>query len=426
MIYYVFLGITFSIILKLITDHIFGITNIKFKNFIIPTIIYTIIFVIIKYIPNSTIQFICNIINNFILIKILYKQKISDTWIAIFSVMGTRLLMESFLILLLKILNLNINDYFITTQFVSAYLALILTSYIFKCINYFFKNNIKNNFRFYICFIIFSLIFVCIFGFKIPIKLDYSFIIFYSILLAIILYLIKHSFFLYLHAKDIIDKYSVVSKYSNANENMLNHYRFLIHENKNQLCIIKSMLNDDDSEVAQYINRILNDKGISSELDPWIMKNINYILIVGLKTFIIHKIHKLLDIKANVEFSIDEGISNFNHNILSTAEKNDLYNLLGILFDNAYEALEICDNKQLTFHCYEENNRCHIIIANTYINQLNLSEIYKLGYSSKGKFRGTGLVIVKKIIDSHNIYSINSSIKDNFFVQELIIDANQT
>ena len=51
-----------------------------------------------------------------------------------------------------------------------------------------------------------------------------------------------------------------------------------------------------------------------------------------------------------------------------------------------------------------------------------MAKIWKRGYSTKGKNRGLGLNIVKKMIDNYNSdILLNTEIKNNLFVQDITI-----
>ncbi len=62
-----------------------------------------------------------------------------------------------------------------------------------------------------------------------------------------------------------------------------------------------------------------------------------------------------------------------------------------------------------------------LIFINTLTDTPILSKIFEKGYSTKGDGRGLGLYHLRQIMEKHNNTLINTVIKDNEFIQALII-----
>ena len=58
------------------------------------------------------------------------------------------------------------------------------------------------------------------------------------------------------------------------------------------------------------------------------------------------------------------------------------------------------------------------------VPQFNIVELYKKGYSIKGKKHGYGLVIVKDILKRNKHITLTSEINNNVFTQYLNINEN--
>ena len=101
----------------------------------------------------------------------------------------------------------------------------------------------------------------------------------------------------------------------------------------------------------------------------------------------------------------------------------DLCRVLGIYMDNAIEAAKECDNKEIKFNVVKEDNSVIFVIMNSFVNHgLSLSDMEKQKISSKGEGRGLGLNNVKEILSRYDNVNKVTEIKDNYFIQTLIIE----
>lgn len=98
--------------------------------------------------------------------------------------------------------------------------------------------------------------------------------------------------------------------------------------------------------------------------------------------------------------------------------------ILGILMDNAIEASQECDEKQIHVIIREEprRNRQLLIVENTYKNKdVDIEKIYEKGYSTKEHNTGLGLWEVNKIISRRKNLSRFTSKTNKFFKQQIEI-----
>lgn len=82
---------------------------------------------------------------------------------------------------------------------------------------------------------------------------------------------------------------------------------------------------------------------------------------------------------------------------------NDLIEIIGILFDNAVEALEQQDDKDMEVRLLEENSKFIISIANRSERKTNseIERFFEYGYSTKGKGHGVGLYRVNTLLSEY-------------------------
>ena len=130
--------------------------------------------------------------------------------------------------------------------------------------------------------------------------------------------------------------------------------------------------------------------------------------------------------KAGISFNI-RILVNFNE--IPTAPYI-LTRLLGILLDNAIEAAEKCDDKEIAFEVYGHSNNSNvkkyvISIKNTYINKdVDIDKIREKGYTSKTNEEGShglGLWEVNKILKKSKNMNLHTTKNDKYFTQNLEI-----
>lgn len=209
-----------------------------------------------------------------------------------------------------------------------------------------------------------------------------------------------------------------IMEYSNMIEEMYGQTRRFKHDYMNMLTPLKEYIDKADIEGLReffYDNIIDMDKDIK-----WSNSNIDklkYIKVDGVKAILSTKLIKAAGLNIDIKVEIVEDIKSIAMNIM------DLCRIIGILLDNAIEAVEICEYPKLYVCLVNKHNYVTIVIENNFFGQKpKIHKIYEEGYSTKGKRHGLGLYSVKQIIDKkyHNAF-LNTSIEGNMFVQELWI-----
>lgn len=207
--------------------------------------------------------------------------------------------------------------------------------------------------------------------------------------------------------------------YYNAYEELLELVRENQHDMKNHISAILGMVytidNYDDlvRRQKEYCNDIIkNDRGTGLLLTT---KNP---LIAG---FLYRKIQEIYNrnIEVNYKIAIDE-----NPNIISEYE---LVEMLGILLDNAAEALEGTEDivKKIYVELINTEADTQIIVANTSkkIENDEIREFFQKDFTSKGKGHGIGLKKLKKMVHEKEgeIVVSNQQIDGDNYMQFTII-----
>lgn len=265
---------------------------------------------------------------------------------------------------------------------------------------------------------------IALLGIKIPLT-DWHFNIDF-IITMLILFCCCIIGFLILKQKSIIKKttsmYQQLVEYSDITNKLLEDYRTVSHEHKNQLLIISSMLENNDTEITEYIENLLEKRNIIKY--QWIGE-LNRLPLSGLKGLINYKLIEMENNGFDICISISKDLMKLKLNNLTTKQKDNLYSIIGVYLDNAIEATKNSIKKEISLEIYKNKKDIVIILANTYSGEIDLDKIDNYGYTTKGKNHGIGLHLVKKIIDVDNTFSQNRSIFEDYYVQELRIHMNK-
>ena len=220
----------------------------------------------------------------------------------------------------------------------------------------------------------------------------------------------------------LTNKYDQLIEYSKTYEQELVKRSKKQHEYKNQLVIIKSMIEDKDKEVINYIDEILNDNNKNKDI-KWLTRLTN-IPLGGLKGLIYYKINEMTSKGIKVNLEVAESLN--KKSLWKNYSKNshDISKIIGVYIDNAIEAAAISSEKEVEIQFYLENNNIVLCIGNTFTGNIDLLKIDTEGYSTKGNNRGYGLALAKDLLSKHSdILSTERTIMDNYYIQNLYIKA---
>ena len=138
--------------------------------------------------------------------------------------------------------------------------------------------------------------------------------------------------------KDLDLMIEVTSKY----EGVITDIRMKNHENRNQLIVIKDIINQNSEKAISYIDAMLQNKYNDDE--ELILKVAN-IPVGGLKGLIYYK---LLTMKSNGIDGHLEISKRVNKNVLSGLDEKvtqSFYKIIGVFLDNAIDAVKKLDKK---------------------------------------------------------------------------------
>lgn len=268
--------------------------------------------------------------------------------------------------------------------------------------------------------VIVILITLALLVFKIPVT-NWSFNAEFIITMLILLCFCLVGLFLLKQRSDIqktTSMYQQLASYSNITNKLLEDYRVVSHEHKNQLSIIRGMIDNSNQDLISYIDNLLNKR---TDIKYQWATQLNNISIPGLKGLLNYKLIEMESYKINTNISISKDISKTKLNKLTTKQIDGLYSIMGVYLDNAIQATKRTKKKEISIEIFKEQKDIVIIIANTYKNDIDLEKIDDYGYTTKGKNHGIGLHIVKKILEENKVFSQSRKLFQDYYVQELRI-----
>ena len=214
------------------------------------------------------------------------------------------------------------------------------------------------------------------------------------------------------------EQYENLKEYTTQIETMYQSIRAFKHDYVNILTSIAGYL---EAEKYEELNTYFNDNILKESRkltqDDFKLNMLSNIKEPGLKGLISSKLIYAHEIGIKVVIDILDEVEEFYINIF------DLNRIMGIFLDNAIEAANECkENKEIRFNVIKEEKAVVITLMNTFeVDEVDINNIEKNGYSTKGENRGLGLYNVKEILKKYRSVLKSTSVQDGFFVQSLVL-----
>lgn len=238
--------------------------------------------------------------------------------------------------------------------------------------------------------------------------------------ISILLYLFRQK----IENEKISKKYDELLDVMKNYESDIEEQRTLRHETKNEFATIKCKLQDKENNktIIEYIDSVIGEKEKAGSTK---YSKFKYLPSNGLKGFFYYKFIEAEKKGINVSINISKQIENSFLKDIETKDFKDLARIIGVYLDNAIEASSTSEDKKLGIEMYLIKEKIEIIITNTFNNEINLDKIGKESFSTKGKHRGHGLLLVKKILSENNRFEAKKEIRGNIYIQSLKISENK-
>lgn len=308
---------------------------------------------------------------------------------------------------------------------ISVCLCLVIITYVLKkplkkLINY----NLSTNKKIIVMSSI-TLVMLAIFFYNLIKTFEFNnniitYLVIIVMLICILLYLFKQK----IENEKISKKYDELLDVMKSYESDIEEQRTLRHETKNEFATIKCKLQDkeDNKTIIEYIDSVIGEKEKAGSTK---YSKFKYLPSNGLKGFFYYKFIEAEKKGINVSINIYKQIENSFLKDIETKDFKDLARIIGVYLDNAIEASSTSEDKKLGIEMYLIKEKIEIIITNTFNNEINLDKIGKESFSTKGKHRGHGLLLVNKILSENNMFEAKNEIRGNIYIQSLKIKDNK-
>ena len=239
-----------------------------------------------------------------------------------------------------------------------------------------------------------------------------------GLLVVIFIMVIIYTAIVIITIKEVTNKNKIQSEYDilltnlSEYENLLDRQRVSNHENKNQLLVIRGMILKNENTI-QYIDSIIDNQYKDSDE---IIAKTNRIPSGGLKGLIYYKMLTMKDKKINVGLEVNSNINKINFSNIQTKTNQELCKIVGVYLDNAIQEVDDLKEKNINIVFEYINNELIIRISNNYKN-ININNIGKNGYTTKGNGHGYGLKLVNGILSSNKNFEHETHVNGKIFSQ---------
>lgn len=200
-------------------------------------------------------------------------------------------------------------------------------------------------------------------------------------------------------------------------ERLLEQQRIQNHENKNQLLMIKTLVNNE--KVNSHIDLILNDS-INSDQQLFLIE-INNIPFTVIKGFLYYKYLDFKEKDVNLKLEVGSKVKNISEDNLTSKDLADISKIMGVFIDNAVQALDNVKEKEVKINIFKDNNILSITIANEFSGTIDLTKKL-VGTTTKGEGHGYGLLLVEDILKKNYKLKNTTEIIRDVFIQNIYID----
>lgn len=238
-----------------------------------------------------------------------------------------------------------------------------------------------------------------------------------AVLLIVLFSLIRQT----IDNKKLMEEYDKLLDFMTTYENEIENQRILRHEIKNEFRTIRAKIcdNQKNKEIIEYIDEIVNDK---YEVKQEKYAKFGYLPPNGIKGLCYFKIQEAENKGITASLNISKRIKESSIYKLNVKQQRDFGRMLGVFLDNAIEASLESTDKKLGLEAYTNTKKeFKLIISNTYNNKIDKNKIGKESFSTKGKTRGHGLLLVKQLIGNNQIFEIKTDIQENLYIQTIIV-----
>lgn len=215
---------------------------------------------------------------------------------------------------------------------------------------------------------------------------------------------------------NLLSKYDILFDYVQGFEDKIEQEQLNLHEYKNQLAVLRSLVNN--KKVLKVLDEMIQLYKIDES--EWI-DQLKPLPKGGIKGLIYYKVIICSNKKINFIIDVNSDVTEYLTK-LTEEQRKILIKLIGIYFDNAIEAAEKTKKKMLTLEIYMINDYLNFVFTNSFKKKEKLIIAnQRRGVSTKGAGRGNGIYFANKLIKKNEWLSQERIIVNDFYVQKLKI-----
>lgn len=209
-----------------------------------------------------------------------------------------------------------------------------------------------------------------------------------------------------------------LQNYIEVTENQYNEIRKFKHDYINIISTIAGYIEDEDiCSLKNHFENNIVPLTKSFENESVKLNILEKVKVMELKGLLKIKLAQAISKNIKISVEVIEKIEKINWDVVN------LCRVVGILLDNSIEAAEIIEDGFVNIAIFKKENEVYIVIQNSFNGEnISIQQIYKRGFSTKGKNRGLGLSTVKELLSNNKDVSSETIIDENIFIQLLKIN----
>lgn len=208
-----------------------------------------------------------------------------------------------------------------------------------------------------------------------------------------------------------------LQEYTVQIEQLYNNLSSFRHDYLNILVSLEEGIRQEDIQLVKNVyERVVKPTERVMKSNDYMLGKLRNLHVTEIKSLLAAKLIKAQSEDISVSIEVEEVIDKVYMDVV------EFYRVLSILIDNAMEAALMAPQSYLAIAFIQDEDVQRIEIENSCENYpINLDDIYKKGYSSKGKGRGLGLYNVKQILDDNRYVTLETYYDSGVFIQTLIL-----
>ena len=242
----------------------------------------------------------------------------------------------------------------------------------------------------------------------------------YDLILTVI-FILFYAFVVYQNNKHMSqlkeERYWALQEYTQELEQHQTAMRKFKHDYQNILLSLDSFIKEKKwDDLEEYYETKIKAASAVITSNEFELEALSKIKVSEIKSMFIAKLTFAQNIGIDAKFEAHEEIDSIPVDSVS------LVRMLGIILDNAIEALTELGYGTLRVAYFREDTDIIFIVENTCLPDLKLMELEEKGFSTKGKGRGQGLSNLHEIASSCPNIIRETGIKGDIFTQKLTIN----